>query len=149
MQNENTDGSGHKSLKKMVNYCHDIKVLLKNDTEHFSNNDISKIEVSNKSKMELIDKLNLLTHELDGYYLNNQAGSILERIEKESGDKGDVQNTLAELKTEIANCYQYIMTNSSIVFSNLHHLKRIWDNLLAASPNMDCVYDQSGNTKNR
>ena len=122
------------SLKELTKYCHDLQEILKNDKDVFASNDISNMEVSNKQKMELIEKINLIARDI-------RASGVNLAKQKE------VQDVVSELKEEINECYGYIMLNSNMVYSNLARLKIVWDRLAACNLKMNCIYDHTGSLK--
>lgn len=139
------------SLKQMVKYCKEIKELLKNDSEHFSKAEISAIEESNQHKSFLLERFSHLLNELSSHTLKNNAGNLLEALEQAAADLDNKSQRefnlyLDELKTHLADCYESLIINSKVVYTNINQLKALWDKLLCCRSEINLVYDNRGVT---
>ncbi len=130
----NMDSAFLSAIKEMLRCCKEIQLLLRNDKDYFSKNQLTHVDNSNQKKAELLHQLNSLTTQLSS---DHQSASMWNKLQQTQ------QDLLQELKTEILACYQYLMVNSGIVFANLQQLKDIWDKLLACKPK-EPIYDRNG-----
>lgn len=139
------------SLKQMVNYCKEIQELLKNDTDHFSKAEISAIEESNHHKTHLLDNLSHLLNELSSHTLKHKSGNFLEAIEQAGANmneaaRSELKAHIQELKLHLAACYESLIINSKVIYTNIHQLKALWDKLLNCRSEINVVYDNRGAT---
>lgn len=147
MQNKSVDAL-IASVKQMVNYCQEVHHLLMNDENHFQKQDLSSLDQSNKKKEELLDKLNSLTSGFAQDGLMSQAGGLLDNIEHTDIDvnkKQELRQIIADLKAEISNCYEYVISNTHIISANLQFIQSIRQGLLSFTTEMESVYDNTGN----
>lgn len=138
------------ALKDMIVYCRNMQSLLVKDQDSFSHNDMTSLNESNEQKTNVIYKLSALVNEITMHASPNQ--HLLENLETQAmsfspNARTEFFTLVDELKSEIAKCYKSMITNSHVVFSNLHQLKTVWDQLSTHKPNMECVYDHKGVTK--
>lgn len=140
------------SIKQMILYCRDIQVLLDSDTVHFSKDAIKDITDSNEKKAMLIEKLTYLVNEINSIPTPqfSHTNHFLEKIDKiaehfDGVSRKAVEQAVTELKAEVAKAYQSLVTNSTIVSTNMVQIKTVWDKLLAFRSEIEYVYDQNGN----
>ena len=122
------------SLKELLTRCQNIKKLLHDDQSLFSANKLDLLDASNAKKLDLLHQVQELTNHIQAK-------------QHSSSSSTDAKNLLAQLKTEIMECYQYIMTNSQVVFGNLQQLKDILDKLSAFKASAEGIYDGKGSIK--
>lgn len=121
-------------LKDMSIRCQDIRELLSLDKLYFSNNNLNGLEESNIKKVDAINQLSILAQELKS------------NVDIDKLTSPELQNSVANLKSEIAACYDLIVTNNDIVFTNMQQLKEIWDRVVQQT-STDTVYDHTGSTQ--
>lgn len=119
------------SLKKMIDYCHEINDLLRLDITYFSEDNLTSIENNNKKKSELLNELNALALSLHNCNLESRP---------------ELVDSLSQLKVEITHCFRSMVINNNIVNANLNQLKEIWDKLLAHKEASSNLYDKHGST---
>jgi hypothetical protein len=124
------------SLKEMSEHCQVMLSVLKADRDLFVENDMSALEANNKRKMELIDRLNLLVKGITDRYPQG--------ILQDASLSGDVHELVKGLAPQVSECYDSIAINKNIVYSNMTHLKNVWDKILALKSEMNSVYDRMG-----
>lgn len=129
----NSENALFSTLKKMVKHCQEMRQLLEDDKQYFTQRQLKLIQESNKKKADVITQLSVLANELNAQHPEGFAKKV---------EQQDVLQVMDELKSEVTKCYKHIMVNSSIVFINLQQVKQIWDTLLASKPSQ--VYDRSG-----
>lgn len=134
------------SIQEMLQCCRDIQLLLTEDKNIFSQQNLPSLEKSNQQKMELLTKIGALAEYIKMQHLQNIAVDATsgKEILPASSMSTEIQTLLSDLKAEIALCYKSIMTNSTIVFTNLQQLKEVWDKLLSYNASSDCLYDDKG-----
>jgi|GEM_PF-5215310 hypothetical protein len=139
------------ALKQMTTYCRKIKELLDYDQIHFSSNAITSISDSNHQKTILLEKLTTLINEINSSISPALSDGFLDAIEKHAENfdahiKTEIMAALNELKSEIQAAYQFLSTNSKIIFTNIKQLHNFWEKLSACSSRNECVYDHKGST---
>lgn len=139
------------SLKQMTKCCLEMKALLDNDKNHFSDNAVNHLSESNHQKILLLEQLTTLINELNSKFTPASSSNFLESIEKYADNfdarvRLEVTAAITELKNEIQVAYQYLATNSKIIFTNIKHLHNVWGKLSACRSEIECVYDHKGNT---
>ncbi len=137
------------SLKEMLRLCQDLQKLLKEDKNHFSNNDLTLLTASNQKKAAALEQLNILIKDLN---ITHHSSGLLSQIEEatknlNSTQQKEITSIINELKSEVAKCNQHIATNSHIVFNGIQYIKNLWDRLMACRKDTNCVYDHKGSTK--
>ena len=115
------------------------KQQLKKDKKNFSKNDLPAIEESNRRKSEVLQLLNTLAESI------SQPDQSASELGSES--QQELNDLAKELKSEIAACYKYIATNSTVVFANLQQLKELRDKLSSNCSVAQGVYDDKGSIK--
>ena len=145
----NKDGSLLALLKEMLKCCNDVQEALRNDKNFFVKNDIASIEKSNFKKTELLEKLNFLSSKINSQdSAKTFFNKIEQEVEKSAPEAQEELTSLAEkLKAEVTACYNCIMINSTIVFSNLQQIKGLWDKFASCNLSNNCVYDRKGAIK--
>src|SRR5437867_3153287 len=94
-------------LKQMITSSQEILELLINDRQLLSKKDLNAIEISNQKKIVLIDQLNLSAQ----HFKNEKSlESFLHNLD--SPDQGEIKTLISQLKTEITQCYKYIVSNT-------------------------------------
>jgi flagellar biosynthesis/type III secretory pathway chaperone len=139
------------TLKQMLQFCHSIQVSLQGDLDHFSKNEMEKIGPSNDLKMQLLTRLSKLTQELKELLPEGTSADMIATLETYSAksdtrEKQEMNRLVRDLKLQIEKCYQYLLTNSKVVYTNLSHLNNIWDKLLASKSESQSLYDHRGCT---
>ncbi len=121
-------------LQQMLACCEKIQVFLQTDQDYLRKNTISKMTGSNQKKTELLFELQSL---MENFQLQKQ------QLQQQGGD----QTLVNQLRDEINKCYQYIMTNSQVIFANLHQLKLMHDRFIMQQQVTPGVYDCKGTVK--
>lgn len=127
------------ALIEMTEHCQQMQTLLAQDKNQFGKNDLSKMTASNQEKTILIEKINALLHKI-----GLSQSKHIDSADSDNKTLFQMQNRLAELKSEITKCYQSVIVNNNIVHANLQNLKDIWDRLTANQSDKVCVYDHPG-----
>jgi len=120
-------------LEKMLASCKAFQTLLRDDQDYLKQNDLKNMATSNLKKNTQLAQLQSLV---------SQIGSL--NFESFSHEHADIINAL---HAEIANCYQYIMTNGQVIFANLKQINMIKDVLVAENTAATGVYDMKGCVK--
>jgi hypothetical protein len=120
-------------LIDMRAHCKEIRALLEKDKNYFHENNFASLNESNTKKIDIINQLNEMAA-----YLSRQK-LLIENVTP-------LNPLVADIKAEIAHCYNHIMINTSVVFANMQQLKEICDKLTSCKQGLETVYDKTGNT---
>jgi hypothetical protein len=134
------------TLKQMIKLCNEVQELLLNDKNRFSQNKLEDMAESNLAKTKLLENLNLLTHELQSSTSRTNNNQLFEGLlkHKEFATHPEICTLSKELSHAVAKCYQELLINSKIIYTNLCQYKQLWNTLLG-SKNTDLVYENKGN----
>ncbi|RDI39972.1 hypothetical protein [Aquicella lusitana] len=131
------------TLNEMLACCREIHHLLKDDNNHFKNDQFDLVDQSNAKKLELTEKIKRLVNQLDvkdqKYLMEKVAGNA-----PQSSGHDEIQIAVNQLNEEIMNCYKHIVVNSNIVFSNLQMIKEIGDKLIELKSGKQITYNEAG-----
>lgn len=119
------------SLMEMVRYCREIRILLDNDITSFSTDNLEALEVNNKKKSDVIERLNSMAKALHKNDVENDA---------------ELSGIVNELKMEVKDCFKSIVMNNNIVNANMNQLREIWDKVLSHKQSTEGLYDNAGCT---
>lgn len=138
------------ALKNMITCCRDIQGFLVKDQMEFGQNNLAVIEESNRKKVELLEKLNFLIENISRHCFTHKQGNFIKKIEHDLIHQLDAEKqkelrlVVQELQFELNKCYNNIIKNIDLVFSNIKQFKEIWDKLLAGKLQMESTYDRMG-----
>ena len=134
----NPQNSLFATLSHIAVECQKIQVLLQEDANHFSQNNIAALETSNAAKTDLIAKINALIASIPH-------DTVAEAIKHNDA----LRKLMLDLKQTIHHCYRYLMTNNYIVHTNLNQLKSLWEQLNPSQMEAACTYEKNTTTRMR
>lgn len=136
----------------MSSYCKELHDLLRDDLAYFGKNDLESLGQSNIKKTEIIDQLAFLVDGLKKEVVipeSNSSGffeKIIDNVQPES-EKDQLKSVVQEIKSEINNCSNFILTNNQVFSKSLQHLKNMWELVLSMNKTEIGVYDHTGKVK--